>query len=210
MAPELKHFVEFAAKRIWARYVVGLWSLVGALATVGPQLLPSEWEEKWPNLFAVVVSINQNVPLWAWGMVGLALLLAISIEYGVLQRRQLPTDSDPEIIQLRSDVKRLVHILTGYGSPEHERDTILDLRERIEKSDHAIWLGSDKLYQARVDFLHWSGVAYTLRERHGVMFRSNMERAETMLCLKDAAKRLEAGLTGQPIPAVMFPPPMEP
>ena len=210
MTPHLLHFGRFAAKRIWARYVFGAWFVIGAWGTLSPQLLPPSLESEWPNLYTVLAAISEFMPVWAWVIVGLVLLLAISIEYAIVQRQQAAPSGDAEIVQIRSDVKRLTRTLTGYGSPEQERELILELRERIENSDHAVWLDNDDLYQARVDFLHWSGVALVVREQYGVTYRNRQEQQETEACLKDAADRLEAGLTGKNIPAREFPPPMEP
>lgn len=107
---------------------------------------------------------------------------------------------DNEIIQLRSDVKRLVRTLLDFGSPEDQRQDVIDRMNRIHASDHAVWL-TDELSQARVDFLHWCGIARYVREKHGPTFRTFMEREETLFLINDAASRIEAGLTGKPIPA---------
>ena len=107
---------------------------------------------------------------------------------------------DSEIVQIRSDVKRLVRMLGDYGSPEDQRQDVRNRLDRINSSDHAVWL-DDKLAQSRVDFVHWCAFAQSSREKSGPTFHTLQERDETLFLLKDAANRIEASLTGQPIPS---------
>lgn len=134
-----------------------------------------------------------KIALWRNPKSSSSTLPAVKIDYG-----------DPAILQIRTDVMRLTETCSGYGNPSAEREDVLERRARIQNSDHPIWLNPD-IAQARRDFLHWIGIAQEDRERYGPTFETKEARNEVVAYIKDARRRLEAGLIGAEIPDELMP-----
>lgn len=104
--------------------------------------------------------------------------------------------SDPEVVQLLSDARRLYRMLSDFGEPEKQRDEVAVLISQIEISDHAAWL-DDTNSQLRVDLLHWSRIAQKQREQHGPMYKNMDDREETLGVLRAASERLQKRMVAQ-------------
>lgn len=150
-----------------------------------------------------------------------AFLLGVGICFGSLiwgavewcVRRQYEKDyakPDPEVVILRNNINRLVEMLSDFGSPEHQRNEVLELSGNIRHSKHHVWLDNKALNTARRDFLHWCSVAQYEREHYGSAYLGDWDRRkETLHYLKDGAERLHAGLTGKPVRDQQEPPQKE-
>lgn len=104
--------------------------------------------------------------------------------------------SDPEVVQLLSDAKRLYRMLSDFGEPEKQRDEVAVLISQIEISDHTVWL-DDTSSQLRVDLLHWSRIAQKQREQHGPMYKNMDDREEILSGLRAASERLQQRMVAQ-------------
>lgn len=113
--------------------------------------------------------------------------------------RLMPLLPDAELIELRSEIIRLVDILSDFGRPIDQRDRVHDLIKKISNSNHRVWLNEEELRRARKQFVHWCDVAQSSREQYGVNFRDPDDRGQTLYYLNDAADRLDAGLKGEPV-----------
>ncbi|MDD3029388.1 MAG: hypothetical protein PHS57_03790 [Alphaproteobacteria bacterium] len=96
-------------------------------------------------------------------------------------------------------VKELFDILSGYDWSKREVDKINQKISLLENSTASVWIDDD-LRDTRNTFLSLCKTAMRAREIGGGDYRCSMERKETCMLLKNAAERLEAGLTGKALP----------
>lgn len=93
-------------------------------------------------------------------------------------------------------VKELFDILSGYDWPKKVVDKTNQKISFLENSTATVWI-DDELRDTRNTFLSQCKTAIRARELGGGDYRCSMEREETCMLLKNAAERLEAGLTGK-------------
>ncbi|HYF23422.1 MAG TPA: hypothetical protein VD929_08500 [Caulobacteraceae bacterium] len=113
--------------------------------------------------------------------------------------------SDKLVKEWRLKVKTLVDFFTSRPDaaipPNWARDFIKTLL--ADSSD--IWL-DDKLRAARADFVRQvQEICDRIDDWNRPNWRTDMEYSETMTYLRDAANRLEAGLSGKPVPPAFDP-----
>ncbi|MDQ7249628.1 hypothetical protein [Dongia sedimenti] len=96
---------------------------------------------------------------------------------------------DPEIDRIRRDVGALAELLTSYRPLDQIRDEAITRYQRIEVSDHTIWL-NPSLRQLRRDFLNRCGIALAVEQ-----FSSLTEYGDYRRELHDFAAHIEEALT---------------
>lgn len=104
--------------------------------------------------------------------------------------------SDPEAVQLLSDIRRLYRMLSDFGEPKKQREEVAVLITKIENSDHGVWL-DDTNNQLRVDLVRWSRIAQKQREQHGPMFKNMDDREEALDVLRAALEQLQKRMVAQ-------------
>ncbi|WP_339848843.1 hypothetical protein [uncultured Nisaea sp.] len=100
---------------------------------------------------------------------------------------------DVHLNQIRSDVLRLLDLLSDFSDPLLQKERVIDLLLAVDGSDHRVWL-DPKARQARKDFLHWCEVAFEQRVRNGPAFRELSEREEIIGSIRDASDRIAAAI----------------
>ncbi len=68
--------------------VLLVWAAISTWDTVGAQLLSPNWRQKWPTIYDMVAMTSGFFPFWVWLLVGAALLVALSLEYGLYHKRK--------------------------------------------------------------------------------------------------------------------------
>jgi hypothetical protein len=95
--------------------------------------------------------------------------------------------NDPDLMQLRRDITWLAEMLSRYEPLGPQRSEAVERYERVERSDHPIWL-LNPAKQLRRDFLNRCGRAIASNRRDYIDQR---ERDETVGEMWDAAEKLE-------------------
>lgn len=78
----------FPWRALWRprrRIFILLWVALGTWDLLVAQFLPPSLAEKAPRIYDGLAAMSGWLPLWAWAFIGLGILLALSIEYGVRQ-----------------------------------------------------------------------------------------------------------------------------
>lgn len=108
--------------------------------------------------------------------------------------------SDPTIKEWRLKVKTLVDFFTSRPDSAIPPSSARPFVDALLGDTRDIWL-DDKLRQARVDFAkRVRDICDRMDDWNKPNWRSDMECSETMTYLRDAASRLEAGLSGKTVP----------
>ncbi len=112
---------------------------------------------------------------------------------------------DPEIKNWRLKVKTLVDFFTSKPDSAIPLASARPFVETLLSDTRDIWL-DDRLRRARTDFAERvRDICDRMDDWNKPNWRSDMEMSETMTYLRDAAARLEAGLSGKPVPPAFDP-----
>ena len=113
--------------------------------------------------------------------------------------------SDTTVKEWRLKVKTLVDFFTTSSEASIPPDLARPFVGALLADTSDIWL-DDKLRRARDDFVRIvQKICDRMDDWNKPTWRSDMEHDETMLYLRDAADRLEAGLSGKPVPPAFNP-----
>lgn len=145
---------------------------------------------------------------WAGGgVVGFATATVIMDR----MRQPRATDALPEwtseklVKEWRLKVKTLVDFFTSRPNAAIPPNWARDFAKALLADTSDIWL-DDKLRWARADFVrHVQEICDRIDDWNRPNWRTDMEYSETMTYLRDAADRLEAGLSGKPVPPAFNP-----
>lgn len=112
---------------------------------------------------------------------------------------------DPEIKGWRLKIKTLVDFFTSRPDSAIPLASARPFVDALLADTRDIWL-DDRLRRARVDFgERVRDICDRMDDWNKPNWRSDMECSETMTYLRDAASRLEAGLSGKPVPPAFDP-----
>lgn len=83
-----------AQNRPWVKFVWYLFAIIGLWDTVGSQLVPESWGEKWPRIYELAMSLSGLLPWSGWVIIGLSLALFFTLEFSIRQNlRQQSRDA---------------------------------------------------------------------------------------------------------------------
>ncbi len=91
----IKARLSFPWRAVWRprrRAFMLLWVALGTWDLLAAQLLPPEWANKWPRVYDALAAMSGWLPWWAWTLIGLGIILAVSREYGVRQKYKANLD----------------------------------------------------------------------------------------------------------------------
>jgi hypothetical protein len=104
------------------------------------------------------------------------------------------SSQDEEVARLRTAARRLFRAFSAYEDPALKADLIATELEILQSSGHRVWL-APALEQARADLVQWCNAIRHFHAADGQAYFGNPERQTHIARLKDAADRLDSGLS---------------
>src|SRR6266446_1472265 len=90
----LKFLGDLRKHRI-ARWVFLVWAIIAVYDTGGSQLLPTEWVQKRPTVYQVLVVSTGWLSWEVWLLIGAASLALFGVEVGVRHKGRVATNTQP-------------------------------------------------------------------------------------------------------------------
>ena len=117
-----------------AKFVLGLFCLVGVWDTVLAQLLPQELADKLPTIYDVAIMTGGLLSWYWWVIIGLIILSGIVVEYGVRKNRKINGGKDVTAV---SEIRAVVPALTpAPEKPSLDLQPVNHAYEWIEDKQH--------------------------------------------------------------------------
>lgn len=67
--------------RPWVKFIGAVWALGAIYDQIGAQFVPASWSERWPRFYELLLMPTGLLPLWAWALLGLVIIIAALTEH---------------------------------------------------------------------------------------------------------------------------------
>lgn len=146
----IKAHLLFPWRAVWRprrRAFMLLWVALSTWDLLVAQFLPPEWANKSPRVYDALVAMSGWLPWRTWALIGLGILLALSIEYGVRQKHKAKPEGAADTTNKRQMVPLLDALRwiidnsgwePGHGPDPHLGLAAIEVRQAARDSEVTI------------------------------------------------------------------------